>query len=66
MRTRARIFALIALASFAVNAHAYIDPGSGSFLLQLLIAGFVGSMFYLRQGIEFIKRFFGRTFGKKQ
>lgn len=65
-KTRLRCCALIALASFAVNAQAYIDPGSGSFLLQILIAGFVGAMFYFRQGVEAVKRFFGRVFGKKQ
>ena len=27
---------------------AYLDPGSGSYLLQLLIAGILGSLFILR------------------
>lgn len=30
-------------------AYAYVDPGSGSLLLQLLIAFAVGFMFYLRK-----------------
>lgn len=30
-------------------AHAYVDPGSGSLLLQILIAFAVGFMFYLRK-----------------
>lgn len=30
-------------------AYAYVDPGSGSLLLQLLIAFAVGLMFYLRK-----------------
>ncbi len=64
--TRLRYCALITLASFALNAQAYIDPGSGSFLLQIVVAGFVGAMFYFRQGVEAVKRFFGRVFGKKQ
>lgn len=54
------------LALFAANAHAYIDPGSGSFLLQILLAAVVGAMFYLRQGIDAAKRLIGRLFGKKQ
>ena len=64
--TRLRCCALIVIATFSVHAEAYIDPGSGSFLLQILIAGFVGAMFYFRQGVEAAKRFFGRVFGKKQ
>jgi hypothetical protein len=39
-------------------ARAYIDPGSGSLLLQLVIASFVGLMFYLRS----VRQFFGRAF----
>lgn len=54
------------LALSAANAHAYMDPGSGSFLLQILLAAFVGAMFYFRQGMDAIKRFFSRIFGKKQ
>lgn len=39
-------------------AFAYIDPGSGSLLLQLIIASFVGLMFYLRSVRQFFVRFF--------
>lgn len=28
--------------SFTLPAHAYIDPGSGSMLLQILLGGFAG------------------------
>ena len=28
--------------------HAYLDPGSGSFIIQMLIAGVVGAGFLLR------------------
>ena len=31
-----------------VSSYAYIDPGTGSFVLQLLIAGFLGAIFYLK------------------
>lgn len=31
-----------------LKGHAYLDPGSGSFLLQLLIAGLVGSAFIVK------------------
>ena len=32
----------------AIKGHAYLDPGSGSFILQLLIASLVGIGFALR------------------
>lgn len=35
---------------------AYIDPGSGSIILQLLIASVVGAAFYLRRFIANIVR----------
>jgi hypothetical protein len=34
---------VIALALHPANAFAYIDPGSGSLILQLLFGGFVGA-----------------------
>jgi hypothetical protein len=36
--------------------HPYLDPGSGSFILQLLIAGATGAIFIMRNQIA---RFFG-------
>lgn len=31
------------------NAHAYVDPGSGSFFLQMLTASLIGTFFYFRR-----------------
>ena len=36
------------LAAGAATAHAYLDPGSGSYLFQILIAGLLGSAFLLK------------------
>jgi hypothetical protein len=33
---------------FAAPAHAYLDPGSGSMLVQVLVAGVAGAAFILR------------------
>lgn len=41
------------------SAHAYVDPGSGTFLIQILFAGLVGVMFFFRQTMARIRRFFG-------
>lgn len=32
----------------SAGQHAYLDPGSGSFLLQLLVAALLGGLFLLR------------------
>ncbi|HLD93700.1 MAG TPA: hypothetical protein VI703_05825 [Anaerolineales bacterium] len=40
----------------AAKEHPYLDPGSGSFILQMLIAGAAGAVFILRNQIA---RFFG-------
>jgi hypothetical protein len=44
-----------------LKAQAYLDPGSGSFLIQLLLAGLVGAAFILRSSWGKIKRFFNRS-----
>ncbi len=47
------VFTFISL--IPVYAHAYIDPGSGSFFMQMLAAGFIGAVFHFR-------RFFAKIF----
>ena len=39
---------------------AYLDPGSGSYLLQLLIAGLLGSLFVIRSYWSRIIGFFNK------
>jgi len=48
------------LLSILGDKPAYLDPGSGSFLLQLLIAGLLGLGLALRASWGRIKRLFGR------
>lgn len=38
----------------------YIDPGSGSYLIQLIIAGILGALFYFKSIWWKIKSFFTR------
>lgn len=45
---------------------AYLDPGSGSYLLQLLIAGILGSLFVVRASWDRIKGFFGNLFSRNK
>jgi hypothetical protein len=36
----------------------YIDPGSGSYLLQALIAGVLGAAFWIKMSWQRVKAFF--------
>ena len=52
MKTRAGRFLFMFLMVLIVTegtAHAYIDPGTGSMLWQVLFAAGVGSLFYVRK-----------------
>lgn len=44
----------------------YIDPGSGSYLIQAIIAAVLGGMFYFKQKWIKIKAWFGRKGKEKQ
>lgn len=43
------------------SAHAYIDPGIGSFVFQLLIAGLVGASFLIKIFWRRIVKFFKKN-----
>jgi hypothetical protein len=53
---------------FVSVAHAYLDPGTGSFMLQMLLAGILGALLYLKLAWHDVKSFFQRRFsrGSKQ
>jgi len=46
--------------------HAYLDPGTGSFLLQLLIAAFLGATFLFRNYIGRFFRYIRNLFKKSE
>jgi hypothetical protein len=46
----------------AGNFLAYIDPGSGLLLWQMIVAAFVGILFYLKRTRDFILRLLRRLF----
>ena len=48
------------------DAHAYLDPGSGSFLIQILIAGLAGAAVAVRLFWANIKSFFKRGSGDEE
>jgi hypothetical protein len=48
VRAQASLLAVLSVASVS-PALAYIDPGTGSMLVQMTVAGIAGALFYFRQ-----------------
>lgn len=46
--TRSVLLVLCTLCVVPATAHAYVDPGSGSMMLQLLLASFLGGLYALK------------------
>jgi hypothetical protein len=63
--TISTLFFLI-LILFSRESEAYIDPGSGSYVLQLIVASFFAIVFTLKVFWRNIKAFFSGAGGKKQ
>jgi hypothetical protein len=40
------------------NAYAYLDPGTGSYIFQLLVAALIGALFTVKQYWQKLKAFF--------
>ena len=58
------IIIVLFIFTFAFNTHAYIDPGTGSYIVQVVIAAILGAavtlkVFWTKIG-QFLKRIFGR------
>lgn len=51
---------------FALPTQAYIDPGTGSFLFQLVIAGALGGLFFIKSIIRSVKLKLSSIFGEKK
>ena len=46
------------------DVHAYIDAGTGSLIIQFLIAGAVGGLFLIKVFWTKVKAFFGNLFSR--
>ena len=44
----------------------YIDPGSGSYLVQVIVAAALGIAFFFKNIVTVVKHFFYRIFGGKK
>lgn len=47
---------------FLEKAYAYLDPGTGSYLLQMVVAGLIGGLFAIKVFWKKIKSFFKNLF----
>jgi hypothetical protein len=65
---RKDIFVLILFSAlfFPHKAHAYIDLGTGSYLLQIAIGLFIGMLFSLKLFWQRVRAFITRLFQKKE
>ena len=59
------LFGLVWLLAMAGPAYGYIDPGTGSFVIQVLIGSALGSLLALKIFWRKIIGFVGRLFGRK-
>ena len=44
------------------TAYAYIDPGTGSYLFQMLMAGLLGSAFAIKMAWRNVRAYFSQMF----
>jgi hypothetical protein len=58
-------FTVMSLFASILRTQAYLDPGSGSFLIQLLIAGVVGAGFLIKAYWKKIKGLFNHSEAEK-
>jgi len=47
-------------------AYAYLDPGTGSYVFQVLIAAVIGGLFAIKMYWQKIRNFFSNRFSRKQ
>jgi hypothetical protein len=59
------IFTMVFMASSIKGVHAYLDPGSGSYLIQIVIASMVGAGFFVKSYWQHLTDLVRRLFKKK-
>ena len=60
------IFALILVFFPNKIAYAYLDPGTGAYLLQILVVAFAGIVYAIKRYWDWIKAFFSSRSGKDE
>lgn len=60
-----KVLSLCCLLFLSQQAYAYLDPGAGSFILQMLIAGIMGALFTIKLYWYKVKVLVARLLGKE-
>ena len=60
------LFLFLLYLLFPRNAYAYLDPATGSYITQIIIAAVIGGLFVIKQYFYRIKSFFKNLFSKKE
>ncbi len=58
------VLTLFALSLFPSVAFAYLDPGTGSYLFQILVGTFLGGLFAIKMFWRNIRTFIAKLFGR--
>jgi hypothetical protein len=66
MKPIVAVFILLFIVVFSSDAHAYLDPGSGSYMLQILLGTLVAGFFAIKQYWHRLKYFLKDRFRKKE
>ena len=64
-RTQKSFFISILFFSISSPAYAYVDPGTGAYFIQLIMAFIGAGVFYLRHPIKLLKSLLSRIKKKK-
>ena len=59
-------FFLLFMLVFTQPAYGYLDPGTGSFMIQILIGTAMGSLLAIKMFWRQIRQFMSRLFGRKR
>ena len=62
LRRLAAVVGVLVVATAPTTAYAYLDPGTGSFILQMLVAGFLGAILYVKLAWARTRLFFSCLF----
>lgn len=60
------LFLLIALLAFPKTTYAYLDPGTGSFIIQIILSVVLGGIFAFKMFFSKIKQTFKKIFSNNK
>ena len=62
--SRGKLYFILLHVVFIQNAFGYLDPGTWNYVLQILLAVFVGGIYAIKVSWQNIKNFFNNLFKK--